>query len=129
MRRLRSIVLAAALALPSAGADAATAAAPPVAPYEGQLLRLSELLGALHYLRGLCGAADAPAYRQQMGELLEGEAADEQRKARLADAFNRGYRTFQQTYRTCNATARDTVRAYLEEGGRIAKDVGSRYTD
>jgi uncharacterized protein (TIGR02301 family) len=108
------------------GEPAPAAPAPP-APYEGPLLRLSELMGSLHYLRGLCGANDAAEWRRSMTALLDSEAADEARKSRLAGAFNRGYRTFQQTYHSCNASAQATIRAYLEEGRQIARDVGARY--
>ena len=107
------------------------AAAPPAVtpppPYEEQLLRLSELMGALHYLRGLCGAADGSGWRDRMAALMDGEGPDEERRARLAGAFNRGYRAFQTTYRSCNPSAEATIRSYLDEGRRIARDVGSRY--
>jgi uncharacterized protein (TIGR02301 family) len=102
-------------------------AAPP--PFEAQLLRLSELLGALHHLRGLCGATDAPAWRHRMEALIEGEGTDPQIKERLAGAFNRGYRTYSLTYHRCTAEARLTVEAYLAEAGRISRDVGSRYSN
>jgi uncharacterized protein (TIGR02301 family) len=105
----------------------AVAQTPP--SYEAQLLRLSELMGALHYLRGLCGASDAPAWRDRMSALIDGEESDLDRKAKLAGAFNRGYRTFSETYRTCNREAGETIRAYLDEGARIARDVGARYAD
>jgi uncharacterized protein (TIGR02301 family) len=112
----------------SAPTDAQTAPAPP-APYEGPLLRLSELMGSLHYLRGLCHAADAEQWRQRMVALLDSEADDEGRRSRLAGAFNRGYRTYQQTYRSCNASAQTTIAAYVEEGRKITKDIGSRFAD
>ena len=101
----------------------------PVPPYDAQLLRLSELLGALHYLRGLCQAADAPAWRAKMNALIASEGIDEAGRARYAGAFNRGYRTFRLTYRTCNNAATDTVKAYLDEGGKIARDLHSRYAN
>jgi uncharacterized protein (TIGR02301 family) len=109
-------------------APAAPAPPPPPAAYEAPLLRLSELMGSLHYLRGLCGAGDAAAWRERMMALLESESADEGRKSRLAGAFNRGYRTFQQTYHTCNASAEAAIRAYVEEGRQIARDVTARYS-
>src|SRR4051794_22165752 len=73
------------------------AAETPTAPYEAQLLRLSELMGALHYLRGLCQAPDATAWRAKMNTLIASEGLDEAAKARYAGAFNRGYRTFRLT--------------------------------
>ena len=66
-------------------------------PYEGSLMRLSELMGALHYLRCLCGAPEAGEWRNKMSALIEGGNADMARRERLAGAFNRGYRTYEQT--------------------------------
>jgi uncharacterized protein (TIGR02301 family) len=121
---VRSLLLMALLAIPTA----ASAQAPPAtAPYEPQLLRLSELMGALHYLRGLCSFPDAPAWRDRANALSEGQGLDEAGKARFAGAFNRGYRTFQETYRTCNDTAGKVIRSYLDESGTIVKDLDSRY--
>jgi uncharacterized protein (TIGR02301 family) len=119
---------AAEAAAPPAAAAAAPAPAQP-APYEAPLLRLSELMGALHYLRGLCGAPDAPMWRQRMGALLDSESADEARKSRLAGAFNRGYRTYQQTYRTCNASAHAAIASYVGEGQKITRDIETRFSD
>src|SRR5690606_25741597 len=38
--------------------------------FETELERLSEILGALHYLRGLCGAKDGQKWRNEMRALL-----------------------------------------------------------
>lgn len=105
------------------------AAQAPGASYERQLLRLSELMGALHVLRGLCSAADAPAYRDRMAALIDGEDTDTDRRERLAGAFNRGYRTFRLTYRTCNVEARQAIRSYLDEADRIAREIRARYAE
>jgi uncharacterized protein (TIGR02301 family) len=115
-------------ATPPAAAPAAAAPEPPAA-YEGPLLRLSELMGALHYLRGLCGAGDAGVWRQRMTALLDSEGGDEARKSRLAGAFNRGYRTYQQTYRTCNASANQVIASYVGEGQKITRDIATRFSD
>ena len=96
-------------------------------PYQPQLLRLSELMGALHYLRGLCGFADAPAWRDKANALIEGQGLEEADRARFAGAFNRGYRTFQVTYRSCDEAAGNVVRNYLNEADAIVKDLDTRY--
>jgi uncharacterized protein (TIGR02301 family) len=121
--------LAAALAQtpPPAPPPVAPQAAPQIAPYEPQLLRLSELMGALHYLRALCGFADAPAWRDKMNALIAGQGLDEAGKARYAGAFNRGYRAYSETYRSCDEASAKVIRAYLTESGTIIKDLESRY--
>ena len=96
-------------------------------PYEPQLLRLAELMGALSYLRDLCQAGDGPQFRDKMARLLEAEAHSEPRKETLAGAFNRGFGDYALTYRTCNASAKEVISHYLEESGRIARDIAGRY--
>src|SRR5262249_4185464 len=72
------------------------------APFDGALMRLSEILGGLHYLRGICSPGEGPKWRSQMQALLDAEAPQgSQRRAHMMASFNRGYRGFQQAYRTC----------------------------
>lgn len=108
-------------------APAALQTIPKIAPYEPQLLRLAELMGALHYLRGLCGYADAAAWRDKMNALAEAQGLDEAAKARFAGAFNRGYRTFGESYRSCNEAAGKIIALYLQESGDIVKALEARY--
>ena len=89
---------------------------------------LSEIIGALAYLRELCGdAKDGEEMRKQMLALLDAEATTPARKARFAGAYNRGFRGFELTYRTCTANAGTVVERYLAEGQAIAREVASRY--
>ena len=91
---------------------ALTVAATPVraieggpAPFDSDLMRLAEILGALHYLRALCGANEGNKWRDQMSALLDAEAQSGDRRNRLVANFNNGYRNFQRTYRTCTPAA------------------------
>jgi uncharacterized protein (TIGR02301 family) len=92
-------------------------------------MRLAEILGALHYLRALCGAKEGTKWRDQMQALLDAEAQGGDRRSRLTANFNRGYRDFQQTYRTCTPAATVAVRRYLDEGAKISRDITARYTN
>ena len=60
------MLLAVAAALPAS-------AAPDDKPYDDRLLRLSEILGAVHYLRELCGAEEGQQWRERMSELVQSE--------------------------------------------------------
>jgi uncharacterized protein (TIGR02301 family) len=104
---------------------AAAQAADP--PYESQLLRLSEILGALHYLRPLCGADEDQLWRQQMEDLIAAEEPNEARRARLTDRFNLGYSSFASVYRTCTPAAVAAVDRYQREGVKITRDITARY--
>ena len=99
------------------------------APFENDLIRLSEILGALHYLRGICGANEGAKWRNEMQALIATEAPGGSRRPKMTAAFNRGFQGFQQTYRTCTPAAGLAVRRYLEEGAKISREVTARYTN
>ena len=99
------------------------------APFDPNLQRLAEIMGALHYLRGICGANEGEKWRNELQALIDAEAPSGERRARMVAAFNRGYRGFQQSYRTCTPAADLVIRRYLEEGSRIARDVTARYAN
>ncbi|MGI8524762.1 MAG: TIGR02301 family protein [Pseudolabrys sp.] len=99
------------------------------APFDGDLQRLSEILGALHYLRAICGANEGAKWRNEMQALIEAEAPSGERRQKIVASFNRGYRGFQQTYRSCTPAADIAIRRYLDEGARIARDITARYAN
>jgi uncharacterized protein (TIGR02301 family) len=90
-------------------------------PYDPQLLRLSEILGAIHYLRELCGAKEGQLWREQMKEILRNEGTTAIRRARLVKTFNKGYRGYRRTYRTCNESAMVAVERFMEEGSELTE--------
>jgi uncharacterized protein (TIGR02301 family) len=96
-------------------------------PYESQLLRLSEILGAVQYLRRLCDSDEGSLWRDQMLGILDAEAPSPIRRARIVDRFNRGFDTFRSVYRTCTPAAITAIDRYMEEGARIARDITARY--
>jgi len=61
--------------------------------------------------------------------LIDAESPAGERRARMIASFNRGYRGFQQTYRTCTPAADLVIRRYLEEGSKIAREVTARYAN
>ena len=96
---------------------------------DDSLQRLSEILGALHYLRSVSGGSERNKRRTEMQALLDTEATTADRKTRMDTAFNRGYGGFQQTYRTCTPAAEVAVRRYLSEGAKIAREVTARFAN
>ncbi len=99
------------------------------APFDGELQRMSEILGALHYLRGICGNNEGNKWRSEMQALVDAETPSGERRARMIAAFNRGYNGFQQTYRTCTPAANTAIRRHVEEGARISRDLTARYAN
>jgi uncharacterized protein (TIGR02301 family) len=100
-----------------------------VAPFGGVLERLAEILGSLHYLRGICGSNEGNKWRNEMQAIMDAEAPSGQRRSQMIAHFNRGYRTYQQSYRTCTPSADLAIRRYLEEGSKIAREVTARYSN
>ena len=99
------------------------------APYDRDLQRLSEILGALHFLRGICNSNEGQKWRTEAQALIDAEAPNGTRHEQMVASFNLGYRGFQQTYRSCTPAADIVVARYLEEGAKIARDITARYAN
>jgi uncharacterized protein (TIGR02301 family) len=93
---------------------------PDARPYDAQIYRLSEILGAVHYLRELCGADEDQVWRNQMRQLVSAEGTSALRRAKLVDSFNKGYRGYARTYRTCTRPALQAIERFMEQGAGLA---------
>jgi uncharacterized protein (TIGR02301 family) len=119
----------AAAAKPASDAKATTPApeTEPPPPYDPEILRLAEILGALTYLDELCGSNPSGDWRAKMQTLLEADAKSVARKERLAGSYNRGFRDYERTYHSCTQNAQLVISRFLAEGGKIAHEVVNRY--
>ena len=124
---LKRIILIA-VVIAGCGLGAARAQDAP-APFDGDLQRLAEILGTLHYLRGICGSNEGLKWRNEMQALVDAETPSGDRRARMIAGFNRGYNGFQQTYRTCTPAAQVAIRRYIDEGSKISRDLTARYAN
>ena len=106
---------------PTSAPPAGTPADQDTRPYDERLLRLAEILGAVHYLRELCGANEGQAWRDRMRELIEAEGSSALRRARLTRSFNAGYRGYSRTYNACSPSAQQAIAKFLAEGAQIAE--------
>jgi uncharacterized protein (TIGR02301 family) len=97
-------------------------------PYDGKLMRLAEILGAIHYLRELCGAQEGQLWRDQMKEILKNEGSTAVRRAKLVNSFNDGYRGYRRTYRTCTQSATLATARFSTEGAQIAASLAQGST-
>ena len=101
---------------------------PPGEPaYDPQLLRLSEILGSVHYLRRLCGSSEGNLWRDQMQGIIDAENPSPERRARMVDRFNHGYQGFRSVYRTCTPAATLAIDRYMQEAAKIVRDVAARF--
>jgi uncharacterized protein (TIGR02301 family) len=105
------ILVSACLSGPARAQDAA-------APFDNDLQRLAEILGTLHYLRGICGSNEGSKWRNQMQALIDAETPSGDRRARMIAG-----------YRTCTPAASVAIRRYIEEGSKISRDLTARYAN
>lgn len=104
---------------------AADASPPP--PYQADILRLSEVLGAVTYLDGLCGGPASTDWRAKMVSLLDAQGLDGPARRPYVEAFNRGQRTFSVAHRTCTASARGVLQRYFAEGAQLSERLDQRF--
>lgn len=98
------------------------------APYDDRLSRFAEIMGSIHYLRGLCDPARAEEWRAGMQSLLDVETRDEPaRREALTAAFNRGYRSFASVYTRCTQAAIAAEERYRNEGATLAAEISARF--
>ncbi len=98
------------------------------APYDERLERLSEILGAVSYLRNLCTDKAEDNWRASMQRLIDLEAAGEPtRQEKLTAAFNRGYRSFAAIYTACTDSAVVAEGRYRAEGATLATEITARF--
>lgn len=132
-KRIVSLLLAAAFfsgasAFAQGHIPAPTPTPPPAeAPYDPQMARLAEILGALAYLRPLCGIT-GENWRGDMQAILEADTAGEAaRRAKLTAAFNRGYRSFSAIHATCSASVQAVERRHRAEAATLVAEITSRF--
>jgi uncharacterized protein (TIGR02301 family) len=108
------------LAIASAGPVRAQTINADARPYDDRLMQLSEILGAVHFLRELCGNNDGQQWRDRMRELLDAEGTSALRRAKFTRSFNNGYRSYSRTYSSCTQSAQLAITRFLAQGAEIA---------
>lgn len=96
--------------------------------YQPQMERFSEIMGSLYFLQPLCKAGSED-WRGQMDELITLDNPDDDRRQRLAGAFNGGYTAYARLYRSCTPSALDAYQRLLNEAEHIARDIHARFAE
>ncbi len=143
---IRIVIPVLGIILAAPGAQAQAVSAPPVAteappgeatsqpndadvakPYDAQLVRLAEIIGALHYLHSMCQLQPQVPWRARMQALIQAETPSRRRRSRMIASFNKSYETFRRMYHKCTPAAHTIIVRYLNEGASIALAVRQRY--
>ncbi|WEK03015.1 MAG: TIGR02301 family protein [Candidatus Devosia phytovorans] len=96
--------------------------------YQRQMERLAEIMGSLYFLQPLCQAGTED-WRAQMAELIESDEPDEDRRQRLAGAFNVGYTAYSRFHHACTPAAREALTRLLTEAETTARDIHTRFAE
>ena len=112
-------------------AEAPSAAEAP--PYEGQLLKISELMGTVAFLADLCpdlheSDQDGEMWRQKAKGLLDAQANNDTLRALLAGAYNRGYLGYEVNYHLCTDMARMSFKHNLSVINGISSALTRKYS-
>ncbi len=99
----------------------------PLPPYNAELMKLSETMGSIAFLRTLCVGTDEPLWRDKMTQLIESEARSPARREALAGAYNQGFRAYALTYRACTESAREALVRLAREGDRLSRALATRF--
>ncbi|ODT83521.1 MAG: TIGR02301 family protein [Pelagibacterium sp. SCN 64-44] len=119
LRLLAGLVLALALAAPALAVDP---------PYQRQMERLAEIMGSLYFLQPLCKTGNED-WRAQMAELIELDEPDDDRRQRLAGAFNGGYTAFSRFHKQCTPASREALSRLLSEAQRLSREIHTRFAE
>lgn len=114
-RRLRALAAAMLFALMMPGGTLSAAFMDET--YARDLLHLSGVMGALHYLERLC-YGESP-WREQMIDLLSAQEPSRQWQMLMVRSFNRSYDRYKLSYRNCSSETRSLARQQLREGERL----------
>ena len=78
---------------------------------QGDLIQLSESLGALHRLSQVCGRyGEGDLYRERMKQVVEGESPPRFTREAMIGAFNRSFRQTSARHLACGRAAEQSFR-------------------
>lgn len=112
-------VAAAALVAPEAEAQSNRA--------QRDLVRLSEILGSLHYLRGNCVRSERNEWQRSFERLLVLQNPSAALKKNMNGAFNNAYNYYHRNYPTCDPVAARVARDLARDGERLSKSLLFEY--
>lgn len=90
------------------------------ASYRADMVRLAEVLGAVHLLRERCGGREGQMWRRKMLEMLDIEASSKKDRDMLVNHFNKSYYAMRVNHSRCSMRTISEMNAYIDEGAAVA---------
>lgn len=96
---------------------------------ERRLVRISEVMGALHYLRGACYRPERTQWRSQFDLLLKQYRPQIALRNQMTDAFHGSYVYHQRNFNGCNGNTAAEASILAEEGERLSRKLANMFDD
>jgi len=114
------------------GARLAIAAMLALAPLNAQagnfdngLMRLAEILGAVHHLRNICGTNDGPLWRNKMIDMMNAVELAAPDRQKIITHFNDAYYQARTDYPVCTDEAAQRADLLFSEGHQLAGELAN----
>ncbi len=82
--------------------------------------RLSEILGAIHHLRDICGANDGPLWRNKMIDMINVAELDAAQRQTMITHFNDAFYQARTRYPMCTRDAAKRANMLFDEAHQLA---------
>lgn len=82
--------------------------------------RLSEILGAIHHLRDVCGANDGPLWRNKMIDMINVAELDATQRQTMISHFNDAFYQARTRYPMCTQDAAKRANMLFDEAYQLA---------
>lgn len=93
--------------------------------HPGRIMRMAEVLGGLHSIRGRCSPGEAQTWRDYMLELLRHEDPHKEGRAALVETFNTAYHAHGARFPGCTPQAMKESDRLAREGAGLARSVSA----
>ncbi len=91
--------------------------------HQTQIIRLAEVMGGSHYLRGICDKADNQIWRAHMLSLLELEQPPQEMREEMVSRFNANYDRARRSFSKCNRKATRELSKLAQEGEQLTGEI------
>ena len=97
--------------------------------YQQQLLRMAEILGGVHHLRGTCDDSENQYWRGRMLRLIDIEQPSQSLRNQMIERFNANYDEQKRRFPKCgNKTSKEAARL-AREGESLALQMARELSD
>jgi uncharacterized protein (TIGR02301 family) len=103
-----------------------TSAQETLAPYQRQLISLSQILGTVHHIRSLCRRGEETVWRDAMMDLIRLEDPSQETRERMVRSFNEAYHEARARYPSCSSAAEAEARRLAGEGERLVATMAAQ---